>query len=491
MKRFFCLLLTLLFSVCVLQAAPGSSPTVAEIRSRDNDCAAFTWNQPDSSEEIKGYYVYWGADEAGASDFFQDNNFSAEFNAPFFDPPPVDDFGEYYLRVRAVDKAGHGGGWATVLTYIYEDAYEDAEEALAGLTEDDYEADEEFFADAADEDEEYFAETAPEDELTAEEEAEYFADATDAEEYAEEEVEVAAVETAAEETFLAGAAQISGGDFVISNASFTFDGEDNPLARPIMLPPMVFTGNGVRYQEDETEEYSQVALRPIILPTTVIADADEAAEYPTEDTEAEMEILEEMFAAAATEQNESAVFNPELPLTRKEMFRMLTRLLEEQGLPLPERTIPQFSDVAGEQLAEAEKAARYGLLRGYPDGTARLNQPIRKAEAACVFARYSAALGEDLAGVFLSAPVFADVPDTHWAYQEIAQTRAFFALAAENYFQPQTELSRLDTARVLAKFKYVQGRRESLPPLTGLLEPSANAAENAQISRLLLPEKEQ
>jgi hypothetical protein len=180
-----------------------------------------------------------------------------------------------------------------------------------------------------------------------------------------------------------------------------------------------------------------------------------------------------------------------LPLSRKEMFKMIVRLLEEQGAPLPEKTIPQFSDLDAEQAAEVEKAARYGLLLGYPDGTARLDQPIRKAEAACVFARYSAALGENGGGAFLSAPVFADVPSTHWAYQEIARAQAFFAPSAENYFQPQTAFSRLDAAKALTKFKYVQDRRETLPPLTELPAPSANAVENAQISCLPALEKEQ
>jgi hypothetical protein len=196
-------------------------------------------------------------------------------------------------------------------------------------------------------------------------------------------------------------------------------------------------------------------------------------------------------AAVATnrEQTNAAIFDPELPLTRKEMFRMIVHLLEEQGLPLPEKSVPRFSDVSAEQLAEADKAVRYGLLRGFPDGTARLDQPVRKAEAACIFARYNTALGESLGNAFLNIPTFVDVPRTHWAYQEITQTIAFFPPAAENYFQPQATLSRLDTARMLARFKYVQEQRDNLPPLTERPAPSANSAENAQISRL--PEKEQ
>jgi hypothetical protein len=257
---------------------------------------------------------------------------------------------------------------------------------------------------------------------------------------------------------LADAPQMSGGDFAISNASFVLEGEgDNPFVRPIQLPAVVLDEAGARYQDEETEEL-EVALRPIQLPPAVIADTAETT------------------------------FNPELPLTRKELFKMIVLLLEEQGLPLPNKSVPQFSDVSAEQLADAEKAARYGLLLGFPDGTARLNQPVRKAEAACIFARYNAVVGERLGGL-LSAQAFVDVPRTHWAYQEIAQTREFFTAAAENYFQPQAELSRLDTAKMLAKFKYVQDRRENLPPLTGRPASSANAAENAQVS--YLPEKEQ
>jgi hypothetical protein len=477
-KRFSCLFLSLILLLGVLQAAPGLSPTVAEIRSSDNDCSIFTWHQPETEDdqEIMGYYVYWGADENGVSTYFQNNNFRDD-TAQSFDPPPVQGFGEYYLRVRAVDKTGHSGGWATVLTYIYADEAE----ILAELTEDEYEEEYE---------EEYY-----DDEETGED---YFAETVDA-----EEIEMTAAEIEAETPefiedaggeLLAEAPQMSGGEFVISKASFTLDGDDNPFVRPIMLPAVILTEDGAHYQDVETEEAPQVAMRPIQLPTAMLrTDAvDTETEYAEEaDAEIETEAVETEIAAVAAnaEQTNAALFDPELPLTRKEMFRMIVRLLEEQGLPLPEKSVPQFSDVRAEQLAETEKAARYGLLRGFPDGTARLDQPVRKAEAACIFARYNAALGESLGSAFLNAPAFVDVPRTHWAYQEIAQTLAFFLPAAENYFQPQATLSRLDTARMLAKFKYVQDQRDNLPPLTERPAPSANPAENAHVSRL--PGKEQ
>jgi hypothetical protein len=295
---------------------------------------------------------------------------------------------------------------------------------------------------------------------------------------------------------LADAPQISGGDFAISNASFVLEGDgDNPFVRPIQLPAVVLDEAGAHYQEAEAEaEELQVVLRPIQLPPAVIADAvgmETTAEVEAYEEKTAEDILETEVAIVKTEQTAGTIFNPELPLTRKEMFRMVVHMLEEQRLPLPERSVPRFSDVNAEQLADAEKAARYGLLLGFPDGTARLDQPVRKAEAACIFARYNAAVGENLGGAFLSAQIFVDVPPTHWAYQEIAQMKEFFTNSAENYFRPQAELSRLDTAKVLAKFKYVQTQREDLPPLTELPMPSVNTAENAQISHLPKPGKEQ
>ncbi|MDR1113929.1 MAG: hypothetical protein LBL50_02440, partial [Candidatus Margulisbacteria bacterium] len=464
------------------------SPTLAEIRSRDNDCAAFTWHQPEvnAGQEITGYYVYWGADEAGVSDFFQNNNFQDDA-AQSFDPPPVQDFGEYYLRVRAVDKAGHSGGWATVLTYIYEDEAE----MLAELGEEEYEEGYEY---GEEYEEEYYVDEEAE---PVEEEEFYFAEAADIDEA--EEIEDAEFfdDDVVEGDLLAIAPQMSGGDFAISNASFVLEGGgDNPFVRPIQLPVVVLDEAGGHYLDEETGEAPQIAMRPIQLPTAVIADAadmEKEIEYAGDyEEKTEAEILERIIAATETEQTNGTVFNPELPLTRKEMFKMVVRMLEEQGLSLPEKSIPQFSDLSAEQLTLVDKAARYGLLRGFPDGTARLDQPVRKAEAACIFARYNAAVGENLGGVLLSAQAFVDVPRTHWAYQEIAQTREFFTAAAENYFQPQAELSRLDTAKMLAKFKYVQDQRENLPPLSdNQLAPAAGAAENAQISHLPEPEKEQ
>ncbi|MDR1998225.1 MAG: hypothetical protein LBQ83_07890 [Candidatus Margulisbacteria bacterium] len=194
--------------------------------------------------------------------------------------------------------------------------------------------------------------------------------------------------------------------------------------------------------------------------------------------------------AAAADQDSALImgppgktaFNPELPLTRIEMFGIFVSLLERQGVPLPAIDLPQFSDIDLTRAVEMAKATQYGLLRGYPDGSTRLEQPTRKAEVACVFARYITLSGEN--SLLGDTQDFGDVPDTHWAHQAIAQTGMYFAeQTGENagQFQPQGLLSRRDTARLLAQFRYVQAQRQELPPLENPLS-AVSALESSAVA---------
>ena len=73
-----------------------------------------------------------------------------------------------------------------------------------------------------------------------------------------------------------------------------------------------------------------------------------------------------------------------------------------------------FSDIQSHwSRAFIEALAARGILKGYPDGTFRPNNPVTRAEfAAIIAAVFSPAVKREYAG-------FVDVPDTHWGIKAI------------------------------------------------------------------------
>ena len=63
-----------------------------------------------------------------------------------------------------------------------------------------------------------------------------------------------------------------------------------------------------------------------------------------------------------------------------------------------------------------------GYVDGYPDGTFRPDAGITRAEAAAVVNRV---MGRTLASSELSGVHYADVPQNHWAYQDILIASAY------------------------------------------------------------------
>ncbi|SET68337.1 X2-like carbohydrate binding domain-containing protein [Paenibacillus sp. NFR01] len=108
-------------------------------------------------------------------------------------------------------------------------------------------------------------------------------------------------------------------------------------------------------------------------------------------------------------------FQPDRPLTRAELASLIVSLLPEasgQG--------QGFTDITGSWAKAAIlKAQAAGILKGYPDGTFRPDQPLTRAETVVAMNRV---LGIAKAGG--AAAVFSDVPATHWAYAEIQAATA-------------------------------------------------------------------
>jgi hypothetical protein len=161
------------------------------------------------------------------------------------------------------------------------------------------------------------------------------------------------------------------------------------------------------------------------------------------------------------------IYAPDQAMTRRELMIVLVRLLESaerhpEGAPLV------FPDTTTRNKELTDKAAGYGLLVGYPDGLARLDDPARRDEAACAFARYYEIAGRNL----LNTDVYADVPLEHWGYKDINLTRQYYLTQGIDtlHYIPGAYLSRLDAARILGRIKYVRDSRSGLPPIEGLSE---------------------
>ncbi|MFM6814175.1 MAG: S-layer homology domain-containing protein, partial [Dolichospermum sp.] len=77
-------------------------------------------------------------------------------------------------------------------------------------------------------------------------------------------------------------------------------------------------------------------------------------------------------------------------------------------------TAIKFSDIQNHwSRAFIEALAARGILKGYPDGTFRPDNPVTRAEFAAIMAAvFSPAVKREYAG-------FVDVPDTHWGFKAI------------------------------------------------------------------------
>lgn len=110
----------------------------------------------------------------------------------------------------------------------------------------------------------------------------------------------------------------------------------------------------------------------------------------------------------------TAYFRPYVPITRAEFVEMMYRLDTTGSY----NGTARFYDVyAGMPESDAiAYCADRGWVNGYPDGSFRPNGYITRAEAAAVVNR---TMGRTLASSNLSSVHYMDVPQNHWAYDDI------------------------------------------------------------------------
>ena len=106
----------------------------------------------------------------------------------------------------------------------------------------------------------------------------------------------------------------------------------------------------------------------------------------------------------------TGVFGLDQPATRAEFVKALAVILEIQ----PDSAAEGFTDTDGHALAGTFAAFRKrGILKGYPDGTARPEGTLSRAEMVTMINR-------GIARAASAEPTgFRDVPRDHWASGEI------------------------------------------------------------------------
>ena len=136
-------------------------------------------------------------------------------------------------------------------------------------------------------------------------------------------------------------------------------------------------------------------------------------------------------------------FRPDATITRAEACKLLTGLLVEKS----GGGDYAFMDVPAEAwYAEAvSEMTGFSLVNGYADGTFRPDATITRAEFVTILTRFP---HDDIG----TDKRFADVPATHWAYDEVQTALAQGWLSAEDAnstFRPDDAITRAEVVTIL------------------------------------------
>jgi hypothetical protein len=142
-------------------------------------------------------------------------------------------------------------------------------------------------------------------------------------------------------------------------------------------------------------------------------------------------------------------FHPSQALTRAELAAILYRLLPEDGIP--ERTENIFSDAPEGDVVyypAVLTVGTLGLMKGYPDGTFRPDEPVTRAEL--VSALYRLCESQESIG----SSGFSDVSEDNWAYEAIcyAAEQGWITGYGDGKFYPEAQVTRAQAAVVVERF---------------------------------------
>lgn len=142
---------------------------------------------------------------------------------------------------------------------------------------------------------------------------------------------------------------------------------------------------------------------------------------------------------------EDYTFHPSGTLTRAEAAALIARAYQLKG----GETLPSFPDVPSTHWARdaVNATALKGVIRGYPDGTFRPNDPVTRAEMTVM-----TAIASGTSGKTAGMGGFTDVPQNHWAapyiyaFAEEKQVQGF----KDGTFRPGVPATRAEFAVLLA-----------------------------------------
>lgn len=133
-----------------------------------------------------------------------------------------------------------------------------------------------------------------------------------------------------------------------------------------------------------------------------------------------------------------------------------------------------YSDAAASWAAPViDKAADYGLMNGYPDGSFGVGKELTRAEFVTVLCRMFG-----WASVRPDSPSYPDCPPsgaTEWCYESVETARAHNVMDASGFFRPLDYISREEMAVMLVR---ALGYDELAQSLTNLSLPFPDVTSN-------------
>ena len=165
-------------------------------------------------------------------------------------------------------------------------------------------------------------------------------------------------------------------------------------------------------------------------------------------------------------QGSAGQFHPESSLTRGEAVTLLARLTvdgEGKNLYTWEEGTGGFSDVSPGNWYSSyvHFAQKYGIVRGYNDGTFRPTQAVSRAELVKMVTSFFVVTG--------GSHSFPDVSNGYWAAREIsfAAARGWITGGSDGSFQPERSVTRAEAVKILNKAMGREaGEREAALPFT-------------------------
>ncbi|WP_131012344.1 S-layer homology domain-containing protein [Paenibacillus thalictri] len=139
-------------------------------------------------------------------------------------------------------------------------------------------------------------------------------------------------------------------------------------------------------------------------------------------------------------------FGPDKNISRAELASLLARVYDREAT----QSAIAFTDVAASHWAKEaiEKAAKMGLMQGYPDASFKPEQPVTRAEMAAIAARLSAAGSAANA----AAGGFSDTTG-HWASASIDNVRTAGIIGGypDGTYRPERTLTRAEAVTIVNK----------------------------------------